>query len=148
VGTGAGEGRTVNVPLEVGATDGDYQVVFDAVVLPILRQFGPDLVLVSAGFDAHEQDPLGGMRVTTAGFAAMTAALRALAEEMCGGRLVAVTEGGYNLRALAECLRSAVHVLSDESAPPVEWPGSPIASSRGQVAANATRAALTRYWKL
>ena len=64
VGTGPGEGFTVNLPLESGGTDADFEHVFDRVVLPVLRQFSPDLVLVSAGFDAHERDPLATMRVT------------------------------------------------------------------------------------
>ena len=146
-GHGVGAGRTVNIPLEVGATDGDYRLVFEQVVRPVLRQFAPDILLVSAGFDAHERDPLGGMRATTAGFAAMTAALRQVADECCDGRLVAVVEGGYDLRALGECLRAVVDVLSDESLPPAAWPESPVASSRGLAAAAATKAALTQYWR-
>ena len=67
VGADAGRGFTVNLPLEVGAVDEDYQTVFASVVIPVLRQFEPDLVIVSAGFDAHERDPLGGMRADDAG---------------------------------------------------------------------------------
>src|SRR2546422_4580797 len=96
-----GRGFTVNLPLEVGAVDEDYQVAFSQVVVPVLRQFEPDLLIVSAGFDAHEHDPLGGMRLSSAAFGAMTADLRGVAEECCRGRLVAVTEGGYDLHALA-----------------------------------------------
>lgn len=146
IGYGAGAGRTVNIPLEVGATDEDYRLVLDQVALPVLRQFGPDIVLLSAGFDAHERDPLGGMRVTTSGFAAMTAALRELAEAHCGGRIVAVTEGGYDLRALRECLRAVIDVLAGETTPAVRWPEAPVASSRGRDAATKTKAALTQYW--
>jgi len=146
IGFGAGAGRTVNLPLEVGSTDEDYQVVFDQIVLPVLRQFDPDVLMISAGFDAHERDPLGGMRVTTAGFTAMTAALRRVADDHCAGRLVAVTEGGYDLRALGECLRTVIDVVGAESAPQVHWPGSPVASSRGRTTANRTKAALTQYW--
>ena len=76
IGSGAGKGFTVNLPLEVGAVDEDYRVAFSEVVVPVLRQFDPDLLLVSAGFDAHERDPLAGMRLTTAAFAAMTMELR------------------------------------------------------------------------
>ena len=147
IGYGGGAGRTVNLPLEVGATDGDYREVFDAVVLPVLRQFGPDIVIVSAGFDAHERDPLGGMRVTTPAFAAMTAALREVAEEQCAGRLVAVTEGGYDLRALGECFRAVVDVLARETPPHAAWPESQVASSRGRVTAGRTTSALAQYWK-
>lgn len=147
IGYGAGAGRTVNVPLEVGATDDDYKLVFEQVVLPVLSQFEPDIVLVSAGFDAHERDPLGGGRLTTAAFAAMTAALRGVAERCCDGRLVAVTEGGYDLRALGDCLRAVIDVLAGEATPPVEWPQAPVASSRGRAAVTQTKAALTQYWK-
>src|SRR5947209_853482 len=104
IGREAGRGFTVNVPLEVGATDEDYQVAFAQVVLPVLRQFEPDLIIASSGFDAHERDPLGGMRVSTGAFGAMTGELRAVAEEVCRGRIVAVTEGGYDLKALAASL--------------------------------------------
>jgi len=148
VGYGAGAGRTVNLPLELGATDEDFKQVFDEVVMPVLQQFEPDIVLVSAGFDAHERDPLGQMRVTTAGFAAMTAALRAFADRCCEGRLVAITEGGYDLRALGECCRTVVDVLAPEAAPAVQWPSSPVASGRGRTAVTQTKAALTTYWRL
>src|SRR5262245_39978031 len=90
IGRQAGRGFTVNVPLEVGALDDDYRLAFSAIVLPVLRQFEPDLILVSAGFDAHERDPLGGMRVTTPAFAAMTLELRGVAEECCRGRIVSI----------------------------------------------------------
>lgn len=146
VGDGAGTGRTVNIPLEVGATDADYQHVFEQIVLPALRQFQADILLVSAGFDAHERDPLGGMRVTTGGFVAMTAALREEADRGCGGRLVAITEGGYDLRALGDCLRSVVHVLAADACPPIVWPTSVTVSNRGQAAVTKVRAALGRYW--
>jgi acetoin utilization deacetylase AcuC-like enzyme len=111
VGSGAGTGCTVNVPIEGGATDGDYQRVFEAIVTPVLYEFRPDLVLVSAGFDAHERDPLAQMRVTTPGFVWMTTMLRDLADGLCGGRLAVITEGGYDLRALAESLDAVCGVL-------------------------------------
>ncbi len=98
--------------------------MFDEVVVPVVRAFGPDLILVSAGFDAHERDPLGGMRLTTAAFAAMTMALRRVADECCEGRLVAVTEGGYDLRALRDSLAAVVDVLGAEHSETAEWPPS------------------------
>jgi acetoin utilization deacetylase AcuC-like enzyme len=146
VGTGRALGRTINVAIEVGATDEDYHTIVDQVIAPVLRQFAPDILLVSAGFDAHERDPLGGMRLTTAGFAAMTASLRQLTEEICGGRLVLVTEGGYDLRALGDCMRAVIDVLAAESCPVPTWPTTSAASRRGQAAAAATKAALTKFW--
>src|SRR5437667_414068 len=83
--------------LAAGATDDDYRVAFEEVVVPILQLFEPEVVLVSAGFDAHERDPLGGMRLTDGAFGAMTSELRAVAAEYCDGRIVLVTEGGYDL---------------------------------------------------
>ena len=93
VGRGKGAGFTLNVPLEAGATDGDYDEVFKALVIPVIDQFRPELVLISAGFDAHEQDPLARMRLSTAGYAALTKSLCDAADRHCHGRIVAVTEG-------------------------------------------------------
>lgn len=109
-GAGAGAGFTVNFPIEAGATDADYERVYTAAA-GVLRQFRPDLILVSAGFDAHQDDPLGGMRLTAVQFARLTARIAAVADECCDGRLVAVTEGGYDLRALADSLRAVIGVL-------------------------------------
>lgn len=146
IGIGAGEGFTVNLPLESGGVDADFHHVFDRVVLPVLRQFSPDLILVSAGFDAHERDPLATMRATEAGFAAMTMALRQVADETCHGRLALVTEGGYDLKALDASLESVVHVLSGPAGSP-KWPG-PTVTSRGRASADAAVRALATHWKL
>ena len=109
IGSGAGAGFTVNVPLEMGATDADYDLVYRTVVVPVIQQFSPQLVLVSAGFDAHERDPLASMRVTTAGYAAiMRQVMRAAGQTP----VAFVTEGGYDLRALAECLDGSFAVIA------------------------------------
>jgi acetoin utilization deacetylase AcuC-like enzyme len=147
VGYGKGLGRTVNLPLEVGATDDDYRTVFEQVVVPVLHQFKPELVLVSAGFDAHVRDPLAGMRVTADGFTAMNALLRSIAEEHCDGRLVALTEGGYDLRALRECLLATVGLLGEDTVPAARWPSSGAASSRGSAAARQAKLHLSSYWR-
>jgi acetoin utilization deacetylase AcuC-like enzyme len=120
IGRGQGQGFTVNVPLEVGAVDEDYRLVFTDIVVPVLNQFKPGMVLISAGFDAHERDPLGGMRVSSHAFAAMTMELRHVAESHSGGRVVAVTEGGYDLHALAESLNLLTEVLGPEKAAQAE----------------------------
>jgi acetoin utilization deacetylase AcuC-like enzyme len=149
IGVGPGTGFTVNLPLEAGAVNEDYRLVFEAVVLPVLKQFDPDLLLVSAGFDAHERDPLGGMRLTSDAFAAMTAQLRAVAEDCCEGRLVLVTEGGYDFRALAESLRGVVGVLASETAPSARWPAAAATQpSRGRASADAAASALRGHWRL
>ena len=147
VGVGAGEGFTVNLPLESGGTDADFQHVFERVAIPVLRQFAPDLILVSAGFDAHERDPLATMRATEAGFAAMTMALRRVADETCRGRLALVTEGGYDLKALEGSLEGVVHGLAGAASAPT-WPAATVASNRGRASADAAVRALGRYWKL
>jgi acetoin utilization deacetylase AcuC-like enzyme len=101
-GEGKGEGLILNVPLPAAGTDPVYRLAFAEVVLPALRRFSPELVLVSAGYDAHARDPLASMQVTEAGYAWMARALREVAEETAGGRLGLVLEGGYDLTALEE----------------------------------------------
>jgi acetoin utilization deacetylase AcuC-like enzyme len=147
VGRDAGRGFTVNLPLEVGAVDEDYQTVFAGVVIPVLRQFEPALVIVSAGFDAHEHDPLGGMRLTTPAFAAMASELRAVADQCCRGRIVAVVEGGYDLRALGGSLDATIETLSGPPSP-AAWPSSGIVSTRGLESVNAARIALAPFWTI
>jgi len=112
IGAGAGRGATVNCPLPGGQGDADYGVVFHDLFLPVARTFAPDLVIVSAGFDAHERDPLADMRVTERGFAAMASVLAQLAEETCGGKLALMLEGGYDLAALTASVRATLEVLA------------------------------------
>ena len=147
IGRERGSGFTVNLPLEVGAVDEDYQVAYSQVVIPVLREFEPDLLIVSAGFDAHEHDPLGGMRLTTGAFAAMTSELRAVAEECCRGRIVAAVEGGYDLHALRASLDAVIDVLHGPPAP-ATWPSSGIASARGEATVAAARPILAPFWTL
>ena len=146
IGSGAGRGFTVNVPLEVGAVDEDFQLVFAKIVLPVLRQFEPDLILVSAGLDAHERDPLGGMRLSTGAFAAMTLDLRAVAEDCCRGRIVSVTEGGYDLQALAASLDGVIEAHASPASPAGSWPSSGLTSQRGKQAIDVVRQAHRQFW--
>jgi acetoin utilization deacetylase AcuC-like enzyme len=150
-GAGAGQGFTVNVPLEAGATDGDYFEAFDQVVIPVLREFKPELLIISAGFDAHASDPLAQMRMTATGLALATWQLRSVAADVCGGRVVLVTEGGYALKALGNALTGALMALwyaddgpvafgSDDEGPPRD------ATGRGQRAVAAVRAAQAGRW--
>jgi acetoin utilization deacetylase AcuC-like enzyme len=99
-GRGAGLGATLNVPLAAGCGDAEYQRALDGVVLPALERFEPQALVLSAGFDAWRRDPLGGMRVTLHGFESWGRRLGTFADECCGGRVVAVLEGGYDLDAL------------------------------------------------
>lgn len=134
VGRGPGAGATVNVPLAAGAGDADLDLVFREVVLPILGEFGPDLVVLSAGFDAHADDPLGGMRLSTDGYRRLTRRLRALACDRCAGRLAVVTEGGYDLAALEACLDATLGVCAEPPASSI-----PAASGSTAIAAAALR---------
>jgi len=111
-GSGAGEGATVNVPLPAGTGDDGYRLAFARVVEPVLRRFGPQFVLVSAGQDAAASDPLGRMSVTTEGFRALAESARALADELCGGRLVAVHEGGYSVDHVPLCNLAILEALT------------------------------------
>jgi len=113
IGEGEARGRTVNVPWPGGRGDADYLAAFERVLLPIARAFGPELLLVSCGFDAAEGDPLGAMRISPAGYAQMTSRLRSLA----GGRLVLALEGGYNLEAISASAAACLRVLLGEAAP-------------------------------
>jgi acetoin utilization deacetylase AcuC-like enzyme len=145
VGTGAGAGFTVNLPLEVGATDADYEFAYRELALPIVTAFKPDLILVSAGFDAHRDDPLAGMRLTSSCFGRLTAAIAEVADTCCDGRLVAVTEGGYDLAGLAGSLRACIRALRGEVTD-VRAPEG--ATARGQAAVEAASPHLSKYWQL
>jgi len=147
VGIGDGAGFTVNVPLESGSVDSDYRIAFDEIILPVLRQFHPDLLLVSAGFDAHERDPLATMRLTSEAFGAMTMGLRRVAEDVCRGRMALVTEGGYDLQALAASLDQTVKALGAPLAEPV-WPASTVASTRGRTSVDRVKQAIAPFWKV
>jgi acetoin utilization deacetylase AcuC-like enzyme len=144
-GDGDGRGFTVNVPLEAGCTDGDYAVVCDRVIVPVLDEFAPELVLVSAGFDAHERDPLAHMQMSATGFALLTAQLATVADRHARGRLLLVTEGGYDLPALGESLDAVVRVLAGEPIPGARAVASR-PTGRGAAAVEAVRAAQAGRW--
>ncbi len=95
-GAGEGEGYTVNVPLEAGCTSADYQLVWQQVLAPVCDRFEPQLILVSAGQDAHADDALAGMQLSSPGYGAMASAVRDMAQKYCEGRMVLVLEGGYS----------------------------------------------------
>jgi acetoin utilization deacetylase AcuC-like enzyme len=119
IGAGAGAGYTVNVPLPASFGDDEYLRVFDDLLMPIARQFNPEFVLISSGFDCHYRDPLGGMRVTERGFLAMARRMKRLAAECCNGRMVAALEGGYDLKALADSGREVIDELGREADEPI-----------------------------
>jgi len=119
IGTDAGIGFTINVPMPPGCGDAEYRAVFEDLLVPVAEAFEPEVVLVSAGFDAHVRDPLGGMLVSTAGFASLCGVVRDLADRLCEGRLALVLEGGYDYTALADSVYACVEVLAGAAYPPV-----------------------------
>lgn len=116
VGRGNGEGYNVNVTLEFGSSDSDYANVFRHLLVPIARQYRPEILLIAAGFDIHHADPLRSMKVTEAGFARMTGLLMELADELCRGRLVLALEGGYDAEALKDSVSLVLWELAGKSA--------------------------------
>jgi acetoin utilization deacetylase AcuC-like enzyme len=110
-------GATVNVGLPAGCGDAEYAAVFDHVFLPKLAMFRPDVLLISAGFDAFQHDPLASMRVTLPGFAAMAHRLRAAADRWSAGRIVAVLEGGYDLDGLGGGMTAVLSAFADAPQP-------------------------------
>jgi acetoin utilization deacetylase AcuC-like enzyme len=124
VGSGAGVGTTINIPLPGGCGDAQYRALFDAVITPAAERYQPELILISVGHDAHWTDPLAGMRLTLAGYAQLAAHMIDLANGLCGGRIVFVMEGGYNLDALAHGMVNIARLLIGEAADdPLGAPG-------------------------
>jgi acetoin utilization deacetylase AcuC-like enzyme len=110
-GQGDGEGFTINVPLAEGAGDPDILHVFRQELVPKALEFEPELILISAGFDAHQDDPLAGLTVTEAGFAELTRIVRGIADQCCRGKIVSALEGGYNLIALGRSVEAHLRAL-------------------------------------
>lgn len=149
IGEGRGLGFTVNVPLEAGADDNDFLSVHAAIVLPILDAFRPELTIVSAGFDAHVDDPLASMRMTAEGYGRLVRGLRVVATRH--GAFCAVTEGGYALGALQACLQAACTAIDDVdttlgSDGGVDNTGAP--SPRAQRALQVVRATHKPFWPI
>jgi acetoin utilization deacetylase AcuC-like enzyme len=111
VGRGAGEGSLVNVPLPARTGDEGFELVVDRIMLPVAERFQPDLLLISAGFDAHWNDPLAGLQLTTSGFHALAASLKQIADAHCDCRIVFFLEGGYDPEALAFNIDAVLRAL-------------------------------------
>ncbi len=111
VGSGNGEGFTVNAPFPAGFGDAEYAEVYSRILRPIALEYKPELVLVSAGFDPYVKDPLGGMQVTGKGFGNLASIVREIAEETCGGKVLITLEGGYNPDGLREGVREVLKAL-------------------------------------
>jgi len=141
-GTGPGAGRTLNLPLRGGHGDEQYAAIYGGLVSRVLEAFSPDLLLVSAGFDVHVADPIGGMRVTSDGLGTIAAHLVAAAEVACEGRTVFVLEGGYDLDALGEGVLACLEALAGRrEAEPLTGPLEDLPLGDGRLALAPARAA-------
>lgn len=151
VGSGKGEGFTVNFPFPAHSGEEAYLAAFDQVILPIARQFEPELVLISAGYDGHFSDPLCSMLLGAVDYAAMAERLKALAEEFCGGKMMASLEGGYDLTGIAASITNTIAVMAGEDIRLVEdaalKPGL-TSPRRALEVVEAAREYLSRYWSL
>jgi acetoin utilization deacetylase AcuC-like enzyme len=145
-GTGAGQGATVNIPLPAGSGDLEYMGAFQRIVVPVTQQFRPEMILVSCGFDAHDDDPLASMRVSRQGYLEMTRIVRKLAEDLCGGRLCFVLEGGYSPIGLREGTLAVLEGLrEDPPRPPSPAPEMPAGSALRSVVDQVHRVHGSRY---
>jgi len=114
-GRGKGRGFTLNIPMHPGSTDVHYRKAFAAKILPALHKFAPEALIISAGFDAHMDDPLAEINLTTEAFGWMTRQLKNIAHTYCQGRLISLLEGGYNLESLAQSGRAHIEVLAEHT---------------------------------
>lgn len=113
-GTGKGSGATLNCPMPAGASVQDYESVFMQQILPKIDDFKPEFILISAGFDAHETDPLANINLTTDSFRWMTERIMEKADQYCHNRIISLLEGGYNLTTLPECIGKHLQALSQQ----------------------------------
>jgi acetoin utilization deacetylase AcuC-like enzyme len=111
-GSGPGEGYTINLPIPKGYGNAEYATIFERLLAPVAEQFEPDLILVSAGFDTHREDTMGGMHLTADGFAAITASIKRTADRVCQGKLVMSLEGGYHSEALSESVKAVLKEMA------------------------------------
>ena len=152
VGVGDGEGYTVNVPLSGGQDDRAFGRIFREILVPIARQYNPDIILVSAGFDTFYADPLGTMAVTEQGFAYMTKVLVDLASEVCGGRLLVALEGGYNLQGLRDGVLAVLAELTGDPGCPGKVDDEALKAIAdavpGMTVLDEVRSIAKRYWNM
>lgn len=114
-GQGRGQGATLNCPMNAGSTDKEYELAFMQKILPKFDEFKPEVIIISAGFDAHQLDPLAQINLSTDFFGWMTARVMEKADQYCHGRIISALEGGYNLKMLPLCIAEHLSVLSGHS---------------------------------
>jgi len=115
IGEGKGKGYTVNVPLPGGLSDGEYTKIYEEILVPVAEKFSPDIVIVSAGFDAHYKDPLADMRLTEEGFSYITHLILNSTKNSKG--FVFILEGGYNLEGISQSVKEVILTLADAKSP-------------------------------
>jgi acetoin utilization deacetylase AcuC-like enzyme len=156
-GTGDGTGFTVNVPMPAGSGNAAYEAAFETIVTPVVEQFAPELIIISAGQDASAQDPLARMVLTTEGFRMMTRTMQRLADSVCGGRLVLAQEGGYSEPYAPYCTLAIFEALLgmktgiEEPLDPervAQWPPVNEISNDQRAAINRVRELQSQYWKM
>jgi acetoin utilization deacetylase AcuC-like enzyme len=114
IGKGKGLGYSINVPLTPLKSDRDFIEIYREILFPVALEYKPQLILLSAGFDIHYDDPIGGMKVTESGFAYLTSIILEIADSVCGGKVVAILEGGYDLGALRKSVKAVLETLCGE----------------------------------
>ena len=114
-GRDEGLGYTINVPLRSGPGDAEFVKIYRRILEPVAKRYEPELILLSAGFDIHKRDPLGGMRVTSSGFATLARILMNIAETYCSGRFIATLEGGYDIDGQAQSVKSVLKEMRGET---------------------------------
>ncbi|MCD5401440.1 histone deacetylase [candidate division NPL-UPA2 bacterium] len=110
-GRGKGEGFNMNFPLPPGSSGEDYLDIFQKILIPRVQEFAPEIIFISAGFDGHRDDPIGGMNLTEEDFGRFTDLIRDVAKDVCQGRIVSALEGGYDLQALPRCVLTHLQSL-------------------------------------
>lgn len=115
IGYGDGVGTTKNIPMQKDSDDQSYIQKFKEIVIPTMEHVEPNIILISAGFDAHKEDPLGGMNITTNGFEQLSRIVLESADKICQGNVLSFLEGGYDLKALAESVEAHIAVLKSFS---------------------------------
>lgn len=140
-GEGNGRGYTVNVPMRSRSTDADYAAVMEKIFVPLCEQFKPELLAVSAGFDAHAGDPLTDLRLSTRAYGWLSSMIIEQAERLCRGRAVFLLEGGYDLKAISGGVLNTVKAMMGEKSSPPAEPSHP-------EVINEVRQALAHLWRL
>lgn len=143
IGSGSGKGFTLNFPLPAGTDDSTYNLIFQQIIDPVGQAYKPDLILVSAGFDAYTEDPLAGMDVSPKGFAGIAKCILNLADKVCQGKVIFALEGGYHLAGLQHCVMVVLNELTGNGHHSYQWN----ATSSFESVLKASRSQLGPYWK-